>query len=595
MSALLQQELQQTARYFNRKEFNQVIPLCKRILSASPLSSEAHQWLIQSYIRTNQWNNAETALRAAERLFPSAIWPIQLKAMLFQHRGDVPAEMSQLAVLLSAQPDNLGMLNRYIKLAIQKADWEKAQASLQQYGNYAAKNDINFLKLKVFYYRQRGWLDRALEESSALMRLISTNVSIAHEHAVLLRLNGKASEAITLLRRILSTTEHFAVHQNLANAYSDIGALSEAAEHYEKAIRLNPDYIDAYVNLSLILWEMGEKQRYLTHFEKDDVLRSPTKRCAYINVLLNAKAYDKAITSLNEAPEVKNQISGQLLYAKALRGLGLFTESYCALRQIVEKDNSNEVLIETCISAIEAGELKAAENAVEKVLDREPDNQLAKAYWHAVKKSAGQDGYPIDKYTGKYDIFPHWNAAEKASYLSALTAHLASLHSAIEQPINQTLENGTQTRGHLLTSENPLIKTLKAAIDNVVLQFMETQGLDRDRLTDGSGCPHYKGSWSVRLDGEGYHHNHIHSHGRISGVVYLALPRVAADKTKREGWLALGQPFRYEEENMSPDVFVEPALLHCVLFRSFVWHGTIPFREKTQRMTVAFDVGEYGQ
>ena len=41
---------------------------------------------------------------------------------------------------------------------------------------------------------------------------------------------------------------------------------------------------------------------------------------------------------------------------------------------------------------------------------------------------------------------------------------------------------------------------------------------------------------------------------------------------------------------LGPDYFVEPEAGQLVLFPSWMWHGTRPFRSTGSRLTIAFDL-----
>jgi hypothetical protein len=99
----------------------------------------------------------------------------------------------------------------------------------------------------------------------------------------------------------------------------------------------------------------------------------------------------------------------------------------------------------------------------------------------------------------------------------------------------------------------------------------------------------YQGSWSARLRDCGFHTNHVHPFGWISSCYYVSLPDVIDDKTERQGWLKFGEPGF--DAGLSNPVRrnVKPAVGRLVLFPSYMWHGTIPFRSQQHRTTIAFD------
>ena len=99
----------------------------------------------------------------------------------------------------------------------------------------------------------------------------------------------------------------------------------------------------------------------------------------------------------------------------------------------------------------------------------------------------------------------------------------------------------------------------------------------------------YAGSWSSRLKDRGYHTNHVHAQGWISSAYYVALPDAVENVDSREGWLKFGEPnFPFGIANAVRRA-VKPRPGTLVLFPSYLWHGTVPFRSAQSRTTIAFD------
>jgi hypothetical protein len=100
----------------------------------------------------------------------------------------------------------------------------------------------------------------------------------------------------------------------------------------------------------------------------------------------------------------------------------------------------------------------------------------------------------------------------------------------------------------------------------------------------------YAGSWSSRLRDSGFHVNHLHPLGWISSCYYVAVPDAAKDETARQGWIKFGEP-SFEVALKNPvRRAIQPVAGRLVLFPSYMWHGTIPFRDDAARTTIAFDV-----
>ena len=94
----------------------------------------------------------------------------------------------------------------------------------------------------------------------------------------------------------------------------------------------------------------------------------------------------------------------------------------------------------------------------------------------------------------------------------------------------------------------------------------------------------------MRLRDCGYHTNHVHPFGWISSCYYVALPDEIEDEAQQQGWIKFGEPSFDAGLGSAVRRTVKPALGRLVLFPSYMWHGTIPFRSLQHRTTIAFDL-----
>jgi tetratricopeptide (TPR) repeat protein len=177
--------------------------------------------------------------------------------------------------------------------------------------------------------------------------------------------------------------------------------------------------------------------------------------------------------------------------------------------------------------------------------------------------------------------------------LDELAATLRSLHVARGEYLDQSVRGGTQTDGPLLSRIDPTIRKLRQAIVTAVERHVAQlpppdprHPLLRERRERRI---RFSGSWSVRLRSGGRHSNHVHPQGWISSALYVSLPPRFAGEPDDAGWLTLGQPDDKLQLDLPPFRTVEPKRGRLVLFPSWMWHGTVPFREG-ERLTVAFDV-----
>jgi tetratricopeptide (TPR) repeat protein len=140
--------------------------------------------------------------------------------------------------------------------------------------------------------------------------------------------------SISLFNHALQvTTDNYVMHYNLALPLSKEGKTGEALYHYEEAIRIKPDYDDAYFNRGNVYDKLGENQLAIEDFSKAISL-NPAKLKAYNN---RGNAYNRlgryqlAIEDFNKA------INRDPYYATAYNNRG---NAYAALgrRQLAIAD-----------------------------------------------------------------------------------------------------------------------------------------------------------------------------------------------------------------------------------------------------------------
>jgi hypothetical protein len=142
----------------------------------------------------------------------------------------------------------------------------------------------------------------------------------------------------------------------------------------------------------------------------------------------------------------------------------------------------------------------------------------------------------------------------------------------------------------LLARSDPVIAEVREVLREAVRQFVAamppadprhpTLRWNRDER------PRFAGSWSVRLNGAGFHASHHHPQGWISSALYVAVPGSLADG---EGRLSLGAGPEALRTGVGPRRVIEPKPGRLALFPSWMWHGTSPFQQG-ERMTIAFDI-----
>ena len=177
---------------------------------------------------------------------------------------------------------------------------------------------------------------------------------------------------------------------------------------------------------------------------------------------------------------------------------------------------------------------------------------------------------------------------------AALARCLRTIHVAKADMVGQSVRGGTQTDGPLFSRIDPEIRTLRSIIQSTVRKHVaDLPPVDPTQpgLKYRSDSIGFSGSWSVRLEGEGFHTSHVHPMGWFSSAFYVHLPNESDMGPSPAGWLALGAPPPELNLDLSAVRNVEPMRGRLVIFPSIMWHGTEPF-DDGERLSVAFDVAK---
>ena len=166
----------------------------------------------------------------------------------------------------------------------------------------------------------------------------------------------------------------------------------------------------------------------------------------------------------------------------------------------------------------------------------------------------------------------------------ALRQSVDALQLFQQRPLDQSLEQGTQTAANLVASEDPALREFLALASRTVSAYGQTaapQG--HDGLAHVSDQIAINECWSVRLEG-GRHRPHFHPEGVVSGTYYLSVPPV-----DNKGSIYFGVPPFAIPDPLEPLAEVTPEEGLLILFPSYFFHGTRVAALGYRRETLAFD------
>lgn len=155
------------------------------------------------------------------------------------------------------------------------------------------------------------------------------------------------SDATLWRHALIVTTGNYLAHHNLGTLLASEGRLDEAVPHYVEAIRLKPDYADAYTNLGLALMIQDRKSDAL-RFLEEAVRLNPNHAEAQNNLAVLLKTlgrFDEAKAHLHEALRiVPDYANAHYNLGNVLASQGKTAEAIAQYTQAVEISPENETI-----------------------------------------------------------------------------------------------------------------------------------------------------------------------------------------------------------------------------------------------------------
>lgn len=440
----------------------------------------------------------------------------------------------------------------------------------------------------------------ALNAYEAALAQWPVDAVLRQNRAVLLGEMGRLEEARTELTRLqrdgLKRPE---LALALGRLHLEEGDLKAAEDVFRKGVGAFAGDVPLQVALAKTAWMAGDHAGFCTTI-LDAADRWPDNiamRLSAADLLRRADRPTEAETLLRQGLALRSDEPGlQAALGTLLDEMGRPGEGIAPLQQArAAWPTATEVAGNLAHALLRAGRVEEARREIAGLRQAEPLNQTWLAYEMLALRVSGETAAygrlaDYDRMVKAYDLSPPPGFATIEAFNAALVEQVRSLHSLDAHPLDQSLRNGSQTTKGLLNTTDPLIAAFIAALDPAIRAYMAAMREDPSHPLDGRRTGNYRlsGCWSVRLNAGGYHVNHLHPEGWISSAYYLSVPEGVAGAPDRQGWIQFGEP-RFPIAGCGPERAVEPKPGRLVLFPSYMWHGTIPFRQGTERMTIAFD------
>ena len=450
------------------------------------------------------------------------------------------------------------------------------------------------LAARARVYRGLGRLEAAADDLRAAAALAPDEGQLQFELAVALAQLNRGAETVAAGRRAQALGVRSPdLTQVIGHGERLSGDLAAAEATFSDALRDWPEDEGLHRELAALRWSLTGDIAEATR-ELDAALAwrpgEPGLLVLKARVLEYAGEIEAARALLGEAagdfgasPLV---LSGA---ARLMVGADPETAAGLAQRALARQADDPFALAALAEANLALGDLAAAEQAVERLLALLPDDEHGQSIRQLVWRLNGDPrhretcDYETMVSTQIIDTPAGWDSLE--AYLADLAVALRALHGGKAHPVGQSLRGGTQTDKSLAESDDPAIRAFFTAIEAPVAAHVARLDALKGKAEP---TPHrVVRSWSVRLRPGGVHVDHLHK-AWISSAFYVALPPDV--DSGHAGWLRLGMPGLATTPALEAERWIQPRPGMLALFPSSMWHGTEPFEDGEERLTIAFDV-----
>jgi tetratricopeptide (TPR) repeat protein len=475
-----------------------------------------------------------------------------------------------------------------------------------------------------------GRTKQALQITTPLVAGANAPARVLELHADGLRRLGHLVESLDFSRRAVAEGSPQS-ELGMTAVFRELGRYQDAEASARRAVEGVGEHPAAMAALGRTLQDLGR------HEEAGAVYRQALTRAPLDPTLHQALASlvwartgdpDLAATPLDSVLRQRTTTPLLAVRAKLHTRAGRPAEGFGLLSEALQRAPDDLLLLAACAdAAVQAGELQAALSHAERAAALAPTSEAVRALLAEVYLAAGRPdqaagivetllqahpygqqylalqavtwrlaGDPRHRQLYDYGAMvqtftiptpPGW--PNLTAYLTDLATVLKSRHGLHGDPLGQSMRKGVQTQQNLALSDDPVLQAFFSAIDLPIVEYLARVGDGADPLRSRKGAGHrIKSAWSVKLEADGFHADHLHPEGWLSSAFYVELPK--AIDVGHEGWIKFGQPGAPTTPALGPEHFERPQAGRLVLFPSYMWHGTIPFGGDDTRLSMAFDV-----
>ena len=574
--------------FTNSKDYQKAISSYEKAIEINPNFADAHYNLGVIFMKLKDYQKAKDCYEKAIEINPNYAKAYYNQGNTYSELGDYQKALDCYDKAIKINPNysvthnNLG--NIFQKLGdLQKAKdcFEKA---IEINPNYVdAHNNLGVISKELGEdQKAKDCFEKAIE--------IDSNFAHAHNNlGNVFKDSGNPQKAISCYEKAIEIDSNFAhAHNNLGNVFQKLGNPQKAISCFEKAIEINPNYVDAHNNLGVISKELGEDQKAKSCYEKAIEIDSNFAHAHNNlgNVFKDSGNPQKAISCYEKAIEIDPK------HIDAHYNLGIaliMTRQYKNATEhfkLINYKNSKSFLLQ-CLYKIEDKSIFFKE--LDYLIKQGESNPLIGSLIsrseirYKIKKLNPFCGDPL-----KYILIT--NLTEEYNFKNIF---VEPIKSALKEDMFSTksqglLKNGYQTAGNIFAKKNDFFDKIKDIIHLQIKKYQDLFKESNEGLIKNWPKSYDIYAWLVNMKTGGKLAPHIHEFGWLSGSIYINVPpKLEADSGNLV--VCINDQVSESENKINPKKTIDVVTGSLCLFPSSLYHYTIPFESKEERIVLAFD------
>lgn len=511
---------------------------------------------------------------------------------------DYDAALKTLSHLVRKDASNFGAFKARMFVLVEMGDFQRAYQELDAQihkfpGHYELYNLLGAVACECKHY------SKAIKAYQKAVKIRPNSDVARHNLGLAYLQNGEPEKALKEYQLVLNSGKHsYQLMHNLGNAYFELGHFEQALTYFNNALKLNYKSIDTHRRVSDTLWEMGNSKQFVQTFESalKRIPDDPKYLFEYVRRLLRVQRITDAEARLEaQLQTLQSNPEFQYLYGKCRLLLGDRKHALEWLKKAGQADTlSGCDKLEVCRFLLKFDLDREAEALATSVLTMQPAHTSALAMWGVcLHRRRDRQENELNNYEQLVTEYQLLDPVHDGNFYRTLIETLTRLHRSYEEQPDKSSHNGTQTSGHLFRRKEACLGELQHRIQEKLSQYLiEKSAFNKWGSWPDSEQFEISKAWSVRLKEGGYHRPHHHSHGKISGLFYAALPRSGSREKNGSGMVSFGTPTFKDNDAFQTEKIIKPETGKLILFPSYLWHCTLPQTGEGQKITVSFDVNE---